>query len=61
MTAVPVTAFYDAPAAPTHVARFAVGKRAEVLLEALARLEKLFGTRGAAATTAALTPPAASA
>jgi aspartate/methionine/tyrosine aminotransferase len=61
VTAVPVTAFYDAPDAPTHFARFAFCKRDEVLLEALARLEKLFGTRGAAATTAALTPPAASA
>jgi aspartate/methionine/tyrosine aminotransferase len=61
VTAVPVTAFYDAPDAPTHFARFAFCKRDEVLLEALARLEKLFGTRGAAATPSALTPPAASA
>lgn len=61
VTAVPVTAFYDAPDAPTHFARFAFCKRDEVLLEALARLEKLFGTRGAGAAGSALTPPAASA
>jgi hypothetical protein len=56
-----VTAFYDAPGAPTHFARFAFCKRDEVLLEALARLEKLFGARGADATPSALTPPAATA
>ena len=59
MTAVPVTAFYDAGGAPTHFARFAFCKRDEVLLEALARLERLFGTRGAALPT--LTPAGQSA
>jgi len=58
VTAVPVTAFYDAPDAPTHFARFAFCKRDEVLVEALARLEKLFGTRDSAAPTPALTQPA---
>ena len=41
VTAIPVTAFYDGPA-PSHFARFAFCKRDEILLEALARLERLF-------------------
>ena len=38
VTAIPVTAFYDAPDAPRHYARFAFCKRDEVLDEAVARL-----------------------
>ena len=53
VTAVPVTAFYDAAGGPSHFARFAFCKRDEVLLEALARLERLFG--GAALTGRAST------
>ena len=41
VTAIPVTAFYEG-AAPNHFARFAFCKRDEVLIEALARLERLF-------------------
>ncbi|MCX7384158.1 MAG: aminotransferase, partial [Alphaproteobacteria bacterium] len=41
VTAIPVTAFYDGPA-PAHFARFAFCKRDEILIEALARLERLF-------------------
>ncbi len=41
VTAIPVTAFYDGPA-PSHFARFAFCKRDEILIEALARLERLF-------------------
>lgn len=44
VTAIPVTAFYEG-AAPTHFARFAFCKQDSVLIEALARLERLFGTR----------------
>lgn len=43
VTAIPVTAFYDAPDAPRHYARFAFCKRDEVLDEAVARLRKHFG------------------
>ena len=49
VTAVPVTAFYDRPDAPTHYARFAFCKKDEVLDEALARLKAHFGARAAAA------------
>ena len=45
VTAVPVTAFYDQPDAPTHYARFAFCKRDEVLDEALARLKAHFTAR----------------
>ena len=45
VTAIPVTAFYDAPGAPDHYARFAFCKRDEVLDEAVARLRAHFGTR----------------
>ena len=43
VTAIPVTAFYDAPDAPRHYARFAFCKRDEVLDEAVARLRAHFG------------------
>jgi N-succinyldiaminopimelate aminotransferase len=42
VTAVPVTAFYDAPDPPRHYARFAFCKRDAVLDEAVARLARLF-------------------
>ncbi len=42
VTAIPVSAFYDAPDAPSHYARFAFCKRDEVLDEAVSRLRKLF-------------------
>ncbi len=45
VTAIPVTAFYDAPGAPDHYARFAFCKRDQVLDEAVARLRAHFGTR----------------
>jgi aspartate/methionine/tyrosine aminotransferase len=45
VTAIPVSAFYDAPDAPTHYARFAFCKRDEVLDEAVARLRGHFGSR----------------
>jgi aspartate/methionine/tyrosine aminotransferase len=46
VTAIPVSAFYDQPGAPTHYARFAFCKRPEVLAEALDRLKRHFaGTR----------------
>jgi aspartate/methionine/tyrosine aminotransferase len=44
VTAIPVSAFYDAPDAPSHYARFAFCKRDEVLDEAVSRLRKLFVT-----------------
>ncbi|MGH7042867.1 MAG: aminotransferase [Acetobacteraceae bacterium] len=43
VTAVPVTAFYDAPDPPRHYARFAFCKRDAVLDEAVARLAAHFG------------------
>ena len=43
VTAIPVSAFYDAPGAPTHYARFAFCKRPEVLEEAIARLKRHLG------------------
>jgi len=45
VTAIPVSAFYDAPDAPKHYARFAFCKRPEVLDEAVARLARHFGGR----------------
>ena len=45
VTAIPVSAFYDAPGAPSHYARFAFCKRDEVLDEAVARLHAHFGAR----------------
>jgi aspartate/methionine/tyrosine aminotransferase len=42
VTAIPVSAFYDAPAAPNHYARFAFCKKLEVLDEAVARLRRHF-------------------
>src|SRR5215469_11515693 len=49
VTAVPVTAFYDQPDAPTHYARFAFCKKDEVLDEALARLARHFRAGAVAA------------
>jgi aspartate/methionine/tyrosine aminotransferase len=43
VTAIPVSAFYDQPAAPDHYARFAFCKRPEVLDEAIERLRRHFG------------------
>ena len=43
VTAIPVSAFYDAPDAPDHYARFAFCKRLDVLDEAVARLKRHFG------------------
>jgi N-succinyldiaminopimelate aminotransferase len=45
VTAIPVTAFYDAADPPRHYARFAFCKRDEVLDEAVARLRRHFGAR----------------
>ncbi|MBV9250831.1 MAG: aminotransferase [Acetobacteraceae bacterium] len=45
VTAIPVSAFYDAPDAPRHYARFAFCKRIEVLDEAVARLKRHFSGR----------------
>lgn len=45
VTAVPVTAFYDAPNPPRHFARFAFCKREAVLDEAVARLRTHFRDR----------------
>jgi aspartate/methionine/tyrosine aminotransferase len=45
VTAIPVSAFYDAPGAPSQYARFAFCKRDEVLDEAVARLRAHFGGR----------------
>lgn len=45
VTAIPVSAFYDAPDAPSHYARFAFCKRDEVLDEAVVRLRAHFGAR----------------
>jgi N-succinyldiaminopimelate aminotransferase len=42
VTAIPVSAFYDAPGAPLHYARFAFCKRPEVLAEAIDRLKRHF-------------------
>jgi aspartate/methionine/tyrosine aminotransferase len=44
VTAIPVSAFYDEPGAPTHYARFAFCKRPEVLEEAISRLTRHFGS-----------------
>ena len=43
VTAIPVSAFYDAPDAPDHYARFAFCKRLDLLDEAVARLKRHFG------------------
>ena len=43
VTAIPVSAFYDAPDAPRHYARFAFCKQEAVLDEAVARLARHFG------------------
>lgn len=43
VTAIPVSAFYDAPNPPDHYARFAFCKRPDVLDEAVARLKRHFG------------------
>jgi N-succinyldiaminopimelate aminotransferase len=53
VTAIPVTAFYDAPDPPRHYARFAFCKRDEVLDEAVARLRRHFASARPAALTAA--------
>jgi aspartate/methionine/tyrosine aminotransferase len=45
VTAVPVTAFYDAPDPPRHFARFAFCKREAVLDEAVSRLWRHFRDR----------------
>ena len=45
VTAIPVSAFYDAPNPPRHYARFAFCKRPEVLAEALRRLKSHFSAR----------------
>ena len=45
VTAIPVSAFYDEPGAPTHYARFAFCKRPEMLDEAVTRLTRHFGPR----------------
>jgi N-succinyldiaminopimelate aminotransferase len=42
VTAIPVSAFYDEPGAPTHYARFAFCKRPDVLDEAIDRLKRHF-------------------
>ena len=42
VTAIPVSAFYDGPNAPSHYARFAFCKRPEVLTEAVERLTRHF-------------------
>jgi N-succinyldiaminopimelate aminotransferase len=42
VTAIPVTAFYDQPGAPSHYARFAFCKKPDVLAEAIDRLERHF-------------------
>jgi aspartate/methionine/tyrosine aminotransferase len=44
VTAIPVSAFYDAPNAPSHYARFAFCKRDEVLDDAVSRLRRHFST-----------------
>ncbi len=43
VTAIPVSAFYDGPDAPSHYVRFAFCKSDEVLDEAVARLRAHFG------------------
>jgi len=48
VTAIPVSAFYDAAGAPTHYARFAFCKRPEVLEEAILRLKRHFVARSSA-------------
>jgi N-succinyldiaminopimelate aminotransferase len=52
VTAIPVTAFYDAPDPPRHYARFAFCKRDDVLDEAVARLRRHFTAAPQALTAA---------
>jgi N-succinyldiaminopimelate aminotransferase len=52
VTAIPVTAFYDAPDPPRHYARFAFCKSEEVLDEAVARLRRHFAAQPQALTAA---------
>jgi aspartate/methionine/tyrosine aminotransferase len=52
VAAIPVSAFYDQPGAPTHYARFAFCKRPEVLEAALARLRTHFARAPMAAAAA---------
>jgi N-succinyldiaminopimelate aminotransferase len=42
VTAIPMSAFYDAPGTPRHYARFAFCKRPEVLDAAISRLRRHF-------------------
>ncbi|HUD58205.1 MAG TPA: aminotransferase [Acetobacteraceae bacterium] len=53
VTAIPVTAFYDAPDPPRHYARFAFCKSDDVLDEAVARLRRHFARARPQALTAA--------
>ena len=53
MTAIPVSAFYDGPGAPTHYARFAFCKQDALLDEAVARLTRHFAGQHAPMLTAA--------
>ena len=53
VTAIPVTAFYDAPDPPRHYARFAFCKSDDVLDEAVARLRRHFARAWPQALTAA--------
>jgi aspartate/methionine/tyrosine aminotransferase len=43
VTAIPLSAFYDAPDPPRHYVRFAFCKRQEVLEQAIGRLQRHFG------------------
>jgi aspartate/methionine/tyrosine aminotransferase len=53
VTAIPVTAFYAGPDAPSHYARFAFCKNEAVLAEALRRIEGWMEARSAAPRAAA--------
>ena len=57
VTAIPISAFYDAPDAPGHYARFAFCKRDEVLDEAVARLRAHFRRRLAPWNPPGASPP----
>jgi aspartate/methionine/tyrosine aminotransferase len=48
VTAIPVTAFYAGPDAPSHYVRFAFCKNEKLLAEALARIEAWLARRSAA-------------
>ncbi|HEY8289879.1 MAG TPA: aminotransferase [Acetobacteraceae bacterium] len=54
VTAIPVSAFYDSPGAPTHYARFAFCKRPEVLDEAILRLKRHFSANAVRRTMSAI-------